>query len=100
MPPELVSRLLDDRGPGIPDTLEVGVNIFVVGHGGVEHHAAAERALVMGNVRVHAAEHQIAVTTLDGGVEELPVFPGQGEPDVETEDFGVEANRGVDIRNS
>src|SRR3954453_5716180 len=32
-------------------------------------------------------------------MDELPVFSRKGEGDVETEDLGVEANRGVDVRN-
>jgi hypothetical protein len=56
------------------------------------------RTLIVRVIRIQAAEHQIAVTALDRGMDELPVFPGQGESDVKTEDLGVEANRGVDVR--
>ena len=76
MSPELVGRLLDDRGSGVLDALEVGVDVFVVGHRGVEHHAPAEWPLIMSIARVNATEHQIAVAALDGGVDELPVFSG------------------------
>ena len=79
MSPELVSRLLYDRGPGALDALEVGVDVFVVGHGGVEHNAPPMRTLIVRVIRIQTAEHQIAVTALDRGMDELPVFPGQGE---------------------
>jgi hypothetical protein len=40
--------------------------------------------------RVHAADHQIAVTPLHGSTDELSVFPGQSEPDVEPENVAIQ----------
>jgi PAS domain S-box-containing protein len=97
--PELVDRFLDDRGAGIPGPLEVGVDVFVVGYGRVEHDALAQRSLVVCVARVEPTEHHDGAAALDRSMHELPVLAGQREGDVESKDIDVKLDGLLDVRH-